>query len=870
MPSRKSVRPGTAQSDRRWEPKPQGSFKDVFEDCPPTQVPDNALAKAINGWPQGTSFRPRNGTKLYGSPYPAIEGRIGYAGHKNGNLLISDSGNIFTAADVSNLWMWDNGLSDEITGYVNASTVTVRDDDYNIGTACYIQGKVNLNKWHEKQEKWVIQLGNEFYTANREKTVYTKVLVFGYDLPANSISEFAEDGDNALVANSRYVYCVMLAKNPIRAYPINSPIPTQHITGNETEGEKRHKYHFLYSCGLLDGEGNFINRETKINGNYAVKILTETGTNLIDDNRKDWSVINTNSQIGPRSDTYGKLIGAPLVAPWNAPAGWTGLPDITIQLNINALGFKEIVFDGSTLNTMTELAERAQLAIRLQFPGATCEYVTDVAIGPHFEITSGLVKGGSVEFAIEGINGTPSAATLGLTAAAGAIIETPYLGVPRIIRGLYLPRIQYTTTVDYQWHHNFYHIYRTPDIGPYGLSDYDRTNSLYYSHLNERGKRVVNSPDEFVWEKDLRVAASFIARRINGFIELRSDDLGGEFELADEGSVVEFEDGSRTEIAENGYINSKLARYSDLDYYFEETPWMAACIGNGKAVRVRQVGTILTRVAGSDTTSYTAFTAADERRPVWFPNGLVDYIKRFIDADNVELYQDRDIPETGLTYAPKYRNYNSAIYDEKLFEHSSAWFCRNRFMREVEPSNSITMQPGFIILATRGNKYLRYCPLESSYKPYMGYHVREHQTIELEDMVERLVGFANRYATFCKGSIYIGATNNSVEFTIPETFQKIFILSGVERVSKVGLISYGSLDWIDDDWVRFITNTGEMRDFNGLEFKTSYYGDTLDYAEDRQRGLGRFGKALKRAYKEFNAIYARGVGFISWWKEIGE
>jgi hypothetical protein len=869
VPSRKSVWPGNAKRDRRREVKPQAVFGEVYEDCPPTSVPETALAKAINGWPQGTSWRPRNGTKPYGIQYPPLTGRTGYAAHKVGNLIISDSGNIFTQADVSNIWVWDNNLTDEMTVYVDAQTMQCRDDDYNTGTDCHIQGKVNLNKWHDRAERWIVLLGNEIWTANREKTVYLKVLVFSANLPANALSEMIEDGDDAIIQNSRYMYHLLLSETPVRAYAKSTPVPSVRIISNDDAGERRHKYHFIYACALLSqGPGNFYHRETQQNGVYVTKIHTESGTNQIDENLRDWAVINTLTAIGPRDEQYGRIIGGTLLAPFDAPGGWTGISDITFQAELNNLGRQECIADGTLVADMPELASRIQDALRVYFPAAECEFVSTVDIGPHFVISTGLIKGGTIEPILEGITGTPSAANLGLTAAAGADIQNPYVGVPKVIRNLYLPRVQYTSALEYQRHWSHFPIYRSADIGPGGVSDDDRKGSVYYSHLNVKGKRIVNSPDELIWEKDLRVAGSFIARRYYGYIQLRSDELGGELELADEGSVMEFEDGSRTQIAT--FINPKLAKYSIAGdaYYGGVSEWMAACIGNGRAVRVEQTGAIIRRIPGSHTDSYTAFTAADERKMVWFPNGVRDWIKRFIDADTVEMYVSQDRTVTGLTLDPRYRAYNSAVYDDELFERSSNWLCKNRFMREVLPSNLISSQPGFFIMAARGGKEVRYCPTNPGYKYFVGYHNREYQTIKLEDVIERMAGFPNRYSALCKGSLHTGATNNSIEYTIPETFQKIFILSGMEQISKIGIISYGSMDWIDDEWIRFITNTGELRDFNGLQFRMGPDGDAQDYAEDRARGLGRFSKALKKAYKEFNSIYARGVGFIQWWKNI--
>jgi len=865
MPLRKSVWPGDGQRDRRREYKPERAFNDVFEDPDPTMLPDGTIAKAINSYVVGRYARPRNGSILYSARYPAISGRTGYSAHKVGNTIVSDSGDIFSPADVSNIWVWDNQLTDEITGYVDAQTVTCRDDDYNIGTACYLQGKLNLNRWHKKSEIWVLQLGNNFYTAPRDKSSYTLVHVFGRDLPSNSISEMIEDDEDALVQNSRYLYRIRLGTNPVTAYPISSPIPSVAILSNEALGDKRHKYHYVYSCATLDGEGNFINRETKVGNNYSVKILTETGTNLIDENRRDWAVVNTENAIGTGTDTYGVLTGAALVAPFNAPGGWTGISDICFYLNINNLGWQEVVVDGSLVETMSQLAERMQDAIRIHFPSAECTYETTAAVGPHFKITSGIVEGGAILTAVEGVNGTPSAANLGLTAVAGAVVTTPYLGVPNVIRYLYIPRVQYTSATEYQWHHTHYPIYRCMDVGPTGVSDDTRKGSVYYSHLNDRGKRVVNSPDQLIWNKDLRVAGAFIARRYHGYIEIMAGGLGGELELADQGSVMEFEDGSRTEIYR--YLNSKLAQYlpsGEGYYYYDETPWMAACIGNGHAVRVTQTGTTITRVPASDTTSYTAFTAADERKPIWFPNGTRDFIREVVDANTIEVYQTRTLTETGITYDPRYRAYCDSLPDDDLWERTSGWLCKNRFMREIEPCNMISAQPGYYIMAPRNGKKVSYCPLESGYKQFVGYHNREYQTIELDDKIERLIGFTNRFSALCEGEIRTGATNNATEITLQDTFQNIFVLPGMEKVASVGLISYGSLDWVDDDWVRFVTNTQEIRDFNGIQFRMGA-SEAMDYTEERSLGLGRMKKALDKSFKEFNAKYAKGLGYILWW-----
>ena len=140
MPSRKLAWKGSQKQDRKPEVYQQDNFFDAYEDIPPSEVRDGFVAKYINCYGQGHNVRCRNGTYLWVSrKFPPMGGlcapRTGYSAHKEGNRIISDSGDIFTEDDVSNLFGWDNGLYDEITGYVDAQTATCRDSDVNTGIA---------------------------------------------------------------------------------------------------------------------------------------------------------------------------------------------------------------------------------------------------------------------------------------------------------------------------------------------------------------------------------------------------------------------------------------------------------------------------------------------------------------------------------------------------------------------------------------------------------------------------------------------------------------------------------------------------------------------------------------------------------------
>ncbi|MCP3683503.1 MAG: DUF3383 domain-containing protein [bacterium] len=849
MPARKLENPSSNRNDRHPENKRQGAFTDVFEDEPPSTLPEGAVAKAINGICQGNDFEPRNGSILFTNErFPGIPGRDGYSAHKVDDIIISDSGDIFDRDDVSNLWGWENGLFEEMTEYISSTRMRVRDDDPNSGSNSYMRGKVNLWEWYKKKELWVIQLGDDFWTANFALTEFTFVLIISKDKPSNSFSEMREFEEYAIIENSGGQYKLIIDDSPPTCYRTNSNIPTIKVDSNNADGEKDHKYRHFYAMARLDENALFRNRNT-VSGADFVQILTESGLNKYyytgnpeGEEEGDWSINNTSDPIGEGVDTYGVLeSGAALVID---PTVWAAINDATVQVNINNLGYRNCVFDFSAVVTMDQVAAVMQTEIRLYFPSATVTFLGEGTF-PRLRITSGRVEGGNVAFCIQGLGGTPSLANLAL--GVGVATKTnPAVDLPFTVRNFNNPYVGRST--DRQWHWTHYVVYRTADYGPDG------------SHLKPNGKATVNSPDFIVWTKDLRVAGAFIARRWRGVIELQPGAEGGEFEKADERSVVEFEDGGRYEALT--YIDNKHMRYRGTGkvYYNDDSPWMAAMIGNGRVARVVKNGTTISRYSGSQG---TAFTQDDVRKPLWWPNGTYSYIRTVIDANTVVVWDDKnwiDRPYgTGVTLDPTYRNYRDIVSDEQLFGYSSGWTCKNRFFTDMKVADMISRQPGFILTAPRYGKEINYAQLELSYRQFLGYHNPQYQKTLIEDQILALEDFPNRYSAICEGSIFTGVTNNAVELTIPQTLQKIFQLDDPEKVADFGIMDSGSIRRIGEGLLRMVTNLDQIIDFDGIN-----YGP--DLAVDNKLGMKKIQKTVRAAYPQYCSIYSRLTGYIWWWK----
>ncbi|HUX56363.1 MAG TPA: hypothetical protein VMV77_05285 [Bacteroidales bacterium] len=125
---------------------------------------------------------------------------------------------------------------------------------------------------------------------------------------------------------------------------------------------------------------------------------------------------------------------------------------------------------------------------------------------------------------------------------------------PIIVGPLWVPKVPNTSPQEYQWHLTHFPIYRTLEIeGTYAK----------LGEANVTSRADFNNPDRFVWVNDLRICGAFYARKQDGLIIAEV----GEFEVADVGSVVEWENGDRDEITE--YIEPTIVRYAAGRYDYD-------------------------------------------------------------------------------------------------------------------------------------------------------------------------------------------------------------------------------------------------------------------------------------------------------------
>lgn len=829
---RKSLAPGSNEKDRSLIKIDTDNFGyGIVKDPPASTIPKNSLADGENVICYPTEVISRTGSRLYTtSELPPLAGRTGYSASKSGYIVTCDQ-NHFTLDDVGNYWVWPGTETehDEIIRYIDGMHVEVADSGTKTTqVGCYMRGKINLWKFHSVQKKWLWMLGNELWLTNLDIDEWTEVLIVSRDAPYNAISDCKEfDEWSWMVFNSNGIFRVDLDSPDPIAYKINVPIPNSRMSEQAQTVDTDYQYGYIYGTSRIIGNAWFRSRLT------PARIETETGANNWDDAYQDYADVWTEDPIGPSTETFAELECARLGATYQNIAGWNTIVDGTFNINVNGIGTYEVYCDFSNVTTMAEVAATIQAALRDYFSDATCEYD-----GDHFVLTSGRIPSGTISYCTAGATGTDIATIMGGTVAANAVISYPYTDVPTVVGPLKLPVVNNTDPQEYQWHFTHYPIYRTLD-----------KRGLYKQGTSELR---LNDPERFVWVKDLRVCGAFWARRYNGHALARI----GQFEEADVGTVIEWEDGARTTIL--GYASPDDVIIYDAGGYYakEETDYMAAAIGDGRVLRASQTGTTVTRTHGD------VFTAADVRKTITWATGYRSIIIAFINANQVTVNDDYDKDVQGITLDPVQRYFNDTISDDTLRTRETRLLCKTRFLENMSNCNVGLVVPGYMLTAQRTSNRLEYCQLPIGYDYLAGFHNKGYQFSEtIKDDIQFLLMAPNKFIALCSNRTWHGPTNISEFVTLPKTGVVVSVIGGIDILDgNIGCFDWGSIQEVQNGVYRLITSEPGgigLRDFNGF----SYGPNLFELQKTSQTNWMDAFRALRRATA---SIFDGLAGYIVW------
>jgi hypothetical protein len=283
---------------------------------------------------------------------------------------------------------------------------------------------------------------------------------------------------------------------------------------------------------------------------------------------------------------------------------------------------------------------------------------------------------------------------------------------------------------------------------------------------------------------------------------------------------------------------------------------MAAAIGNGRVMRAFQSGTTVTVTHGD------LFTAADERKPIYWADGQRSIIVSYIDANNVTVTDDASRNSQGLTIDPTYRHYNDTVADEQLRTRQSSLLCRVRFYEAMSPANEGLIVPGFALACARGQSKIEYCSIVDGYKYTIGFHNKGYQIItKIDDDIRKLLLFPNKFVAICSSRTWHAPTNTSEFITVENTGVVVSVIGGVDILdNSVGCYDWGSIKETENGKYMVFTNESGgvgLREFDGF----AYGANLLEVPGLQQTS---YGKEFRKLQQATCAIYDGHAGYLIW------
>lgn len=304
---RPNVTPSTAKRDTKnnqpfvFDNFERGTIKD-----PPASEIYNALADSLNLTVYPGFYEGRTGCRKFtGARFPTLTGRNGYSAHKNGDRIVSDSGDIFTEDDVGHFFCWGSTY-EYIRGYVSPTEVITDNGTHRAGVACSVVAEPTMF-WHHGQLRWVLEIGGDYYYAPWNIPSWTKILIISRDEPFDRFGDYTEYGDYSLVFNGNGIFKIELASSTRIAYKANVPPPDIRLTPVPTFAGALARYRYLYSAALFETLGNGVDRQT------PTRIMLETGTNVPDGDSVDYAEVFRTQEISAASHNVVRTLWVPRV-----------------------------------------------------------------------------------------------------------------------------------------------------------------------------------------------------------------------------------------------------------------------------------------------------------------------------------------------------------------------------------------------------------------------------------------------------------------------------------------------------------------------------------------------------------------------------
>jgi len=801
-----------------WE---QRNFTALYRDPPATVIPNTSVADARNVLLFGERFRARFGVKRWSKlTLPTIPGRNNYTIFKTGNIVRTGVPQIpFVESDVGRFIVWPDGFNDLIVEFVSPQEVIVEDDTPHLSTVvsgAFSSIRGRLNQWHRfaKKKQVYIHIDTRVFFTDYQMGVWTEVINKSAQLPAESKSEFDDYKDAVYLFTSDGHFKIDPDTTVIEMVHINSKVPDNTITripSYESEETDSHRFgrRYLFSLARQVGFG-FDDRSVN-------RIQKETGVNDFPGSRdyRDWEAVFKEVEFSEGGGKLGDLTGAQTTTPTTPLHDWEAVAEGSFTLDIGG-NVREVVCDFSTIETWFDIAAEIQARLRATFPeteGIVCSYLSDVE---QFFVLPGKVTY-SIPFGnfSNGVAGTNLFTAAFLNFANTRIGNATALLGTLAVAGLQIPAGQYG------WTH--YSLYSTLTLG----AEFAATN-----------------PEDYVWQRDIPVAKTFIVSSSGGTIDILSGDY--EFEIIDVSSQIRFEDGSVFEILE--FLSS-----TSLSVGVSPFASQAATIGADRCMTASKILSLIKRESGS------LFVASDVGKTAYWSDGTYSHIISVSSNGEFATASDLDSKSSsGLALDPSGRNYRDDVPDQILLDRAKAFPLIQRLWLALPNGNLGQIVPGFFVISSEDETKFFYSQLSDSFEYLVGHHNPEFQFNSVKDAIKSLREFPSQLIIYCANSVW-RTQINVVEFV--EELRAgitVAIMSGLGTVDEfIGIMDKGGIKRIGDGIEVIITSEPGLRLFDGRQFSDDLTVDS--------EGRGHIKCDLQEFRSTFSMAYEPNIFGIIFW-----
>ena len=827
---------------QQW--KQEAFSRGLIKNAPHDDLPDSSVAGLVNAHCYDTEIQPRLASWLYSELQPpAWRNDCGdplddLVLEKDGTLVTAEVP-VFTPGLVSCYIAWptsDGFFHDEISEYVSPTQVRVTvSETRGPVSECYIHGRLNLNSFHKRKRTKIWQFGKRVYTSDIDYVSFTECLCVSRYKPSNVISDFDEMDDYGMLGNSNGLFKLSFDQTVPMLWQANGPVPDVLLEGRQRRKEHKYRYDYLYSMARFNGAG--------IRGTLTgAKIVQRSGTTALNTDvtpNRDYSTYWTEKPIGSGIATGGRLVTDTVAAANRLPSYWHGIaaPGVSFKFTHNDRT-EEFLVDmsdtGYDVHNMDDVANALQHAINTLFSWVEVSWDES----GFFVFTTGREPNATMGYLTDGVGGTNVAGILQGRDGDGATLDNSWdWSGPNQVGIVYNP----TNRNRYEWHWNYYTLWRTTDISENGADP----------RTTEDGEEL--QPLKFTYCGDYRIAAAFYASKTNGIVTARI----GTFEKADEGTPLKWEDGSTDTISE--YISSSKVRVGS-DYYGNTKPLQACALGGGRVLRASQDGRTVT-LETEFNSDYFSSSECDERKTIYWSDGYESVITDVIDNNTVTVHDTATREEQGITIDPTCRVITDTYTDEtlrQLMDEPHAGLLNMRFKTHMPNGNILSVVPGFMLTAKRGDSLIPYCDLPNSAKYEAGYYLENRQVIDkIEGSIQLIVKAPNYFLVWCNNSLWGGPTNNPDIKKLPEFGEWYGVLHADIIDGYIGAVDWGSIEEVDYGTYELV-----CQDYSVRQLQNRVY--TEDYTFDPITEQDRIAKDFKECWNIGASAYSRTLGHVFW------